>query len=196
MRHDEIARRFNAALARSCRTVIIGGASEPLYRPPTGNRPAIIRYTRDYAQSALHEIAHWCVAGPGRRSRVDYGYWYQPPPRSAAAQARFEAAEVPIQGLELLLALVSGVRFHVSADNPGAAEEDLPGLEGRIVASARRRLGRPFGTRTAAVLGALNPGWRNVLEVFRRVPPAAEEAAECQMGALSADPGRSAHARA
>jgi len=167
MRHDEIARRFNAALARSSRTVVIGGAAEPLYLPPTNARPAIIRYTRDYAQSALHEIAHWCCAGSNRRKLVDYGYWYQPPPRGPAEQARFEAVEVPVQGLELLLALVAGVRFHVSADNPGAACEDLPALERRILASARQRLDGPFGARTAAVFRALDPEWRDILNGLR-----------------------------
>lgn len=174
MRDDEIARRFNAALARSWRTVLIGGAAEPLYLPPTAARPAVIRYTRDYAQSALHEIAHWCLAGPARRALPDYGYWYQPPPRSRQQQARFEAVEVPVQALELLLARVVGVRFHVSADNPGAADEDLPGLERRILASARQRLQRPFSGRTEAVFGALAPGWLDMLEGLRceSAPPA------------------------
>lgn len=174
MRHDEIARRFNAALARSSRTVLIGGGAEPLYLPATTGRPALIRYTRDYAQSALHELAHWCFAGPERRRLADYGYWYDPPPRSAGQQARFEAAEVPIQGLEFLLALVAGVRFHVSADNPGAVAEDLPGLERRVLCNARGRANHPFSPRTAAVFRALNPGWERVLQAFRSDSRSAE----------------------
>ncbi|GAM69307.1 transporting ATPase [Vibrio sp. JCM 19236] len=26
----------------------------------------------------MHEIAHWCVAGPKRRLLEDFGYWYEP----------------------------------------------------------------------------------------------------------------------
>ena len=164
MRDDEIAWRFNAACSRSHGTVLIGGALEPLYLPAQGLRPAVIRYTRDYAQSALHELAHWCLAGPRRRSRVDYGYWYLPPPRSPLQQRRFEAVETPVQGLELILAVATGVRFHVSPDNPGAAHADFVDFERRIFESATRRLSAGLNSRTLAVLDALNERWIEALE--------------------------------
>lgn len=118
--HRAIAGRFNAGPGRTAATLLVGGAEEPLYLPERGRQPAIIRYTRDYAQSALHEIAHWCLAGRQRRRVVDYGLWYQPPPRSVADQARFYHAEVPVQALEMLLSEACGRAFHFSADNPGA----------------------------------------------------------------------------
>jgi elongation factor P hydroxylase len=118
--HRALAGRFNARLGRPMATRLVGGAEEPLYLPAHGRRPAIIRYTRDHAQSVLHELAHWCLAGPGRRRLPDYGCWYEPPPRSAAQQARFLRAEVPVQALEMLFARACGLNFHFSTDDPGA----------------------------------------------------------------------------
>jgi elongation factor P hydroxylase len=164
MRDDEISRRFNAAFSRPHRTVLIGGGSEPVYLPAQGHRPAVIRYTRDYAQSALHELAHWCLAGPRRRTRLDYGYWYQPPPRSPAQQRRFERVETPVQGLELVMALATGVRFHVSADNHADPHANSAEFRLRIFESAARRLRGGLSPRTLAVLDALNPHWEDRLQ--------------------------------
>ena len=81
-----IAGRINAYIGPRYGTLIVGGAKEPLYQPPVGRPRAIIRYTRDHAQSVLHEVAHWCLAGAERRLLEDYGYWYQPPPRTTEQQ--------------------------------------------------------------------------------------------------------------
>jgi elongation factor P hydroxylase len=149
----EIAARFNARFTREAGVVLIGGAPEPVYLPGSALRPAIIRYTRDYAQSALHEIAHWCLASEARRALPDYGMWYQPPPRSARDQARFYAVEVPVQALEMLLAEASGVPFRFSTDNPGI---DDPAAEADFAARVRlaRDALRSEGPRGAAA-GAL-----------------------------------------
>jgi len=164
MRDDEISRRFNAAFSRSHRTILIGGGPEPLYLPAQGHRPAVIRYTRDYAQSALHELAHWCLAGPRRRVLLDYGYWYQPPPRSPQQQRRFEMVEAPVQGLELLMALATGVRFHVSADNHADPHANSASFKRLIFESAARRLREGLSPRILAVLSALNARWEDRLQ--------------------------------
>jgi len=154
--HDEIAARINATAGRRYHAVLEGGAEEPLYLPAREGEPARIRYTRDYAQSALHELAHWCIAGAARRSLVDYGYWYHPPPREPGARGRFLAVEARVQGLELLLARVACVRFHVSLDDPGTD----PGDFGTAVhAAADAWLRRGFGARTEAVFAALDANW-------------------------------------
>lgn len=114
-----IAGRINAHIRARYGTLIVGGAREPLYQPPVGRSIAIIRYTRDYAQSVLHEVAHWCLAGDERRLLEDYGYWYDPPPRTPNQQVAFFAAEERVQALESLFAAACGLRFHVSADQPG-----------------------------------------------------------------------------
>ena len=98
-------------------TRLQGGAQEPLYRPARGGEPNAIFYTLDYAASALHEVAHWCVAGPERRRREDYGYWYAPDGRSEEQQRLFEQVEVRPQAMEWIFNVAAGRRFRVSADN-------------------------------------------------------------------------------
>lgn len=99
-------------------TRLIGGFEEPLYQPegPAGE-PALIQYRSDYFASALHEVAHWCIAGPSRRQQVDYGYWYSPDGRDAQAQRQFELVEFKPQALEWFFAKASGYPFKVSLDN-------------------------------------------------------------------------------
>jgi len=116
VRDCEVAACFNRVFADED-TVMIGGASEPLYVPASEGQPARLFYREDFAASALHEAAHWCIAGSGRRGQVDFGYVYVPPPRDAQAQHQFFAAEIRTQALESLFAQAAGVKFRASADN-------------------------------------------------------------------------------
>lgn len=113
-RSEDLDRLFRATFFHSHATVLEGGADEPVYRP--GN-PHRICYTRDYFRSALHEIAHWCVAGPARRQQEDYGYWYAPDGRNAEQQAEFTRVEVLPQAYEALFCAACGHPFRVSLDN-------------------------------------------------------------------------------
>ena len=113
-RSEDLDRLFRATFFHSHTTVLEGGADEPVYRP--GN-PHRICYTRDYFRSALHEIAHWCVAGPARRQQEDYGYWYAPDGRNAEQQAQFTRVEVLPQAYEALFCAACGHPFRVSLDN-------------------------------------------------------------------------------
>lgn len=109
---------FNRVLGEPYRTLLVGGADEPLYEPGDKNdRWARICFTRDYFSSALHEVAHWCVAGEDRRKRRDYGYWYQPDGRNERQQKEFERVEVAPQALEWIFSVACGVKFRISADN-------------------------------------------------------------------------------
>ena len=94
-----------------------GGAPEPLYEPANRSTPATIYFREDFVASALHEIAHWCIAGRTRREQVDYGYWYEPDGRSPADQARFSLVEARPQALEWCFSQAAGVPFRVSLDN-------------------------------------------------------------------------------
>ena len=108
-------------------TVLRGGFEEPLYKPPAGSdTPGSIQYRHDYFASALHETAHWCIAGPHRRSLVDYGYWYAPDGRSVAQQADFEHVESKPQALEWFFAKACGYAFRASADNLGMGTGVIP----------------------------------------------------------------------
>ncbi|MEC9340304.1 MAG: elongation factor P hydroxylase, partial [Pseudomonadota bacterium] len=108
---DAVARVFNGLFRGPFRTELVGGGDEPLYQPrPRGVDLDRITYREDFVNSALHEVAHWCLVGPARRRRVDYGYWYLPDNRDAEAQLRFQAVEARPQALEWLFADAAGVR--------------------------------------------------------------------------------------
>ncbi|MFK7733178.1 MAG: elongation factor P hydroxylase [Pseudomonadales bacterium] len=108
---------FNALFVPEQKTKLIGGGDEPLYLPATHDFPyARVVFTADYFSSALHEIAHWCLAGPQRRAQVDYGYWYVSD-RSPEQQREFERAEVKPQALEQLFSQACGYPFRPSFDN-------------------------------------------------------------------------------
>ncbi len=111
---------FNATFAESERTVLVGGGAEPEYVPATDVAPARIVFREDFPSSALHEIAHWCIAGAARRQLHDFGYWYQPDGRNPEQQAVFEQVEVKPQAVEWALSLAAGIRFNFSADNLAA----------------------------------------------------------------------------
>ena len=81
---------FNNLFQSSYRTKLIGGADEPLYLPEGPGGIHQVRFRKDYYASALHEIAHWCIAGVSRREMLDYGYWYEPDGRNMQQQAAFE----------------------------------------------------------------------------------------------------------
>jgi len=93
------------------------GAEEPFYQVATEGQPAIIYFREDFFSSALHEIAHWTIAGPDRRLQDDFGYWYQADGRTKAQQLEFERVEVKPQAIEWLFSLASNQAFHFSADN-------------------------------------------------------------------------------
>ena len=109
---------FNALFEVSEQTILLGHGEEPLYLPSDINSPLHrIIFTRDYFASALHEIAHWCIASDARRQQKDYGYWYFPEGRNAEQQRLFEQAEIKPQALECVFAQSAGSQFRVSQDN-------------------------------------------------------------------------------
>jgi elongation factor P hydroxylase len=118
MQDQQIVILFNSVFKHTHNTQIIGGGSEPEYIPADDrvNYHRII-YTEDFSASALHEIAHWCIAGTERRLQRDYGYWYLPDGRNPQEQKQFEQVESKSQALEWVFAKACGNQFVVSADN-------------------------------------------------------------------------------
>ena len=127
----QVMRLFNQEFAESDTTELIGGAAEPYYQPGSLNR---IYFRADYVRSALHEVAHWCVAGRRRRRLADYGYWYSPDDRDAAQQQAFFAVEARPQAIERCFCEAMGIPFSPSVDNVGAQIEpqQLRRFEARI----------------------------------------------------------------
>lgn len=108
---------FNDLFLISENTRLEVGADEPFYQAATKQQSAIIFSRNDYFSSALHEIAHWCIAGKKRREKDDFGYWYAPEGRTAEQQVEFEKVEVKPQAIEWALSLAANHTFHFSADN-------------------------------------------------------------------------------
>ena len=109
---------FKQCFYKDYQTLLIGGADEPLYRPATSaDKADCLFYRADYFASALHEIAHWCIAGVERRQQEDWGYWYCPDGRSPEQQRDFESVEVKPQALEWIFSVAAGAPFRISSDN-------------------------------------------------------------------------------
>lgn len=135
-----LERVFADCFASGWRTVLSGGADEPYYQPAADEHEThLLHYRSDFFASALHEVAHWCIAGEQRLQRADFGYWYAPEGRNTSQQRDFEAVEVKPQALEWLFSLACGYRFCVSVDNPGAAggEYDSAPFRRQVLAQAR-----------------------------------------------------------
>ena len=117
-RAEDLISLFNALFVAEYQTELVCCENEPIYRPADQQHPYHrIIFAHGFFASALHEIAHWCVAGKQRRQLEDFGYWYEPDGRSAERQAEFEKVEVKPQALEWIFSQSAGFRFHFSADN-------------------------------------------------------------------------------
>ncbi|MDY7026298.1 MAG: elongation factor P hydroxylase [Pseudomonadota bacterium] len=116
---SQIEAIFHHCFYQSFQTVLVGGALEPLYQPSakTSDDHQIF-YREDFLQSALHEVAHWCLAGEARRQQVDYGYWYVPESQRAPdMQQTFIQVEAKPQALERCFTEALGCKFRPSFDN-------------------------------------------------------------------------------
>lgn len=130
---------FNARFEASHNTVLVRGGDDPLYLPADATHPRHrIVFAHGFFASALHEIAHWCIAGPRRRLKVDYGYWYRPDGRSADEQREFERVEEKPQAIEWAFHIASGSGFRVSADNLAGTAVDVERFRERVVARLHR----------------------------------------------------------
>ena len=122
-------------------TRLLGGFDEPLYMPAAkGVKEHRLCYREDFFASALHEVSHWCIAGPARRLQTDFGYWYAPDGRNESQQIAFENVEYKPQALEWFFSKACGYRFRISVDNlERGCGNSLTGnsFELRVLAQAR-----------------------------------------------------------
>lgn len=117
---------FDDCFSDTFRTRLVGGSEEPLYQPAQVlGEYHTLHYRGDYFASALHEVAHWCIAGAERRQQLDFGYWYAPDGRSDDEQQAFESAECRPQALEWFFSKACGYPFRVSVDNLNQTEVAL-----------------------------------------------------------------------
>lgn len=120
---------FEQCFYQQYRTRLVAGEHEPYYQPAeTPDADHQIVFAHGFFASALHEIAHWCIAGQQRRQLFDYGYWYEPDGRNAEQQAEFERVERKPQAIEWLFSLCAGAQFQVSVDNLSGLDVDRAGF--------------------------------------------------------------------
>jgi elongation factor P hydroxylase len=132
-----LIRLFNECFGESEGTFLVGGADEPYYAPAAASdsgQPARLFCRSDYAASALHEIAHWCLASSQQRLLPDFGYEYVAPPRSRPQQTAFLQAELRVQSLERVLSTSAGLPFRISSDDFDPDNADLAAQFARDVA--------------------------------------------------------------
>lgn len=116
--YQDLIKIFNDTFFAEYNTKLELGNDEPIYLPADDAAPYHrIVFARGFYASAMHEIAHWCVAGPQRRLLEDFGYWYEPDGRTEQVQAEFEKVEIRPQAYEWILSLSAGFPFTVSCDN-------------------------------------------------------------------------------
>nr|WP_086939896.1 elongation factor P hydroxylase [Thaumasiovibrio occultus] len=116
---------FNDLFSERLNTILVKGDDEPIYLPADHEHPQHrVIFAHGFFASAMHELAHWCVAGPQRRLQVDYGYWYVPDGRDAEKQAEFEVVEIRPQAFEWILCESCGFQFQVSCDNLNGVDTD------------------------------------------------------------------------
>ena len=150
---DQVISIFNDCFLSTHQTRLVGGANEPFYQVgKDGQRQ--VHFCYDYVASALHEVAHWCIAGPHRRGLDDYGYWYQGE-RDLGQQKSFEQVEINPQALEWIFSEALGVRFRVSADNLALQDDDSAAFRAAIRDAAVRKVERGLSGRAARFANGL-----------------------------------------
>ncbi|WP_105903327.1 elongation factor P hydroxylase [Vibrio gangliei] len=148
---------FNHTFSSSYNTQLVRGDDEPIYLPADDNVDYHrIIFAHGYFASAMHEIAHWCVAGPERRLLEDFGYWYEPDGRTEQVQAEFEKVEIRPQAYEWILSMSAGFPFSVSCDNlNGDFEPDRLGFMAKVHQEVMQILQQGLPTRVAMLSEAL-----------------------------------------
>lgn len=153
---DDLIRLFDASFADSENTVLVRGDAEPLYLPADDENPRNrIIFAHGFFASALHEIAHWCIAGRERRRQVDYGYWYRPDGRNADEQREFENVEAKPQAIEWAFSRACGKPFEVSIDNLSGVPVDRQQFEGKVKAALEHYEKHGFPPRARRFLAVL-----------------------------------------
>ncbi|NRB42477.1 MAG: elongation factor P hydroxylase [Pseudomonadales bacterium] len=125
---DDLMALFSRQFRSSEQTLLVSGDDEPLYLPKsTQCEFHQVIFAHGFFSSAMHELAHWCIAGDARRQLTDYGYWYEPDGRTLDQQLAFAAVEAKPQALEWVFNKACNRRFYISLDNlDGKPGDDLP----------------------------------------------------------------------
>lgn len=155
--YQDLINLFDQTFSKTYNTHLIKGDDEPIYLPAMHKISYHqIVFAHGFYASALHEIAHWCIAGAQRRKLEDYGYWYCPDGRDATKQALFENVEIKPQALDWLFCQATRFEFHVSCDNLGGEFEiDRIGFQAKVELQAHEYLKTSIPKRAALFIKVL-----------------------------------------
>ncbi len=153
---ERLMQCFDDTFYTTHRTRLVAGQDEPIYLPMTAATPYHqIVFAHGYFASALHEVAHWCIAGAQRRLLQDYGYWYCPDGRNAEQQAAFEQAEIKPQAIEWAFTEACGRTFRVSTDNLNGVGSDRAAFTARVAEQLAWYRQQGFPSRAARFIEVL-----------------------------------------
>lgn len=156
-KYQDLIRLFDDTFYQQFNTRLIKGDDEPIYLP--ANDKCFyhqVVFAHGYFASALHEIAHWCIAGAARRKQIDYGYWYEPDGRTAQMQRQFEQVEIAPQAIEWAFSLASNKAFNVSVDNLNGEAADRSSFQENVKKRLLLYTQNGFPERAESFLQALH----------------------------------------
>jgi len=147
---------FNQLFQNTYHTCLVRGSSEPIYLPKSSERVYNeIHFAHGFFSSALHEIAHWCVAGKERRKLEDFGYWYEPDGRTVAKQKEFEQVEIKPQALEWSFSVAANHSFRVSVDNLSTGYNDTESFKQNVYTQVCKYLENGYPKRASMFIHML-----------------------------------------
>jgi len=124
-KYQDLIKIFDSCFFEKYNTRLVKGLDEPVYYPQDENRPHNeLYFAHGFFSSALHESAHWLIAGEKRRKLIDFGYWYAPDGRTDEQQKLFQSVEVKPQAMEWILSVAARYRFRISLDNLNGSISD------------------------------------------------------------------------
>lgn len=155
-RYQDLISVFDNNFYQTENTRLIKGEHEPIYCPANEHYSYHrIEFANGFFSSALHEVAHWLVAGKERRLKEDYGYWYCPDGRDEKQQLAFEQVEMHPQAIEWALSVAAGFNFNVSADNLNGMQTCRFDFQRKVYQKVSDLLNTGFNERTERLINAL-----------------------------------------
>lgn len=147
---------FEQCFFSTYNTKLVKGDNEPIYLPANDcSQYHQIIFAHGYFSSALHEVAHWCLAGEARRKLEDFGYWYLPDGRNKEQQEAFQQVEIKPQAIEWAFCIASGKKFTVSIDNLQGETTDTSAFTLAVYHQVEHYLQHGFPQRAQQFIEAL-----------------------------------------
>ncbi|WP_284246566.1 elongation factor P hydroxylase [Thalassotalea insulae] len=154
--YSDLIHLFEQTFYLEYNTKLVKGGDEPIYLPANELCPYHqIVFAHGYFASALHEIAHWCLAGAARRLLEDFGYWYVPDGRTAEQQQVFEQVEIKPQAIEWSFCVAANKSFNVSADNLSGEAGDTTNFKRNVHSQVQYYLQHGFPPRAQKFIQVL-----------------------------------------